>query len=792
MAFSFAFLAGVLALLLSPALPPLWLAAAACACALALGLLFACLPERSLRRVPLHVPRSVGVAATVSSCSRFAASSYRTRMGWVVCGLAVGFLYAAIHAHLYLRDRWPASRADERVIAQVLIDDIPVTRGDTRFFDAIVTIEAPSPSARPIRARLTSRAPEVTPHAGDRWRLLLSLRPPRARVNPGTADLERMLFHDRIHALGTVVSSSINIRLDTGHHPLDALRERIAARIDARVIDRDAAALIAALAVGVTGAMSREQWRVFNATGTTHLVAISGLHVTLFAVVAFALARTAWSMLLYRWIPLPRETFAAVIGFAAATGYATLAGLSVPTQRTLIMLGAWLFTRAVARASPPFHSFALALVAVLVLDPFAPLAGGFWLSFGAMAAIVLVASPRFTQRSVWVEALTVQAAVTVALMPLTLAAFASVSLVGPLVNLVTIPAMSWIFVPTVLLAVVLAPLAPPASDAVLSVAEWMHDAGWPWLARSADVPWALVHASPPIWWYALAALGITLSLMPWPRPVRLALLVWIVPLALSVDAPPPRAGAEITVLDVGEATAIVVRTAHHVLVYDTADAYGADGRRADTVLIPFLRSRGVRAIDTLIVSRLSAANAPGLTALLAEMPIRETLVGGDAHPDFDGARACRAIPPWQWDGVSFHALSSGATAESRGDICILSVEAHGTRALLPGDIDRNTERALVSGGLARADLVIAPRHGSDAASSPELIRALAARSVVVSGRREREGREKPAIRRWRERGAEVLATDDLGAITFRLDPARGLLGPVGARAERRTLWRSPP
>jgi competence protein ComEC len=426
-----------------------------------------------------------------------------------------------------------------------------------------------------------------------------------------------------VHALGTVISASINRKLDAGHRPLDRLRERIARHIDARVADRDAAALISALAVGVTGAMSREQWRIFNATGTTHLVAISGLHVTLFAVIAFALARAVWSAFLYRFVSWPRETFAAITGFIAATAYATLAGLSVPTQRTLIMLGVWLLTRCMARVMPPFHSFALALVMVLLLDPFAPLTPGFWLSFGAMAAIILTTSTRFARRPVLVEALAVQGAVTLALIPLTFASFGSVSLIGPLVNLVAIPAMSWVFVPTILLSIALAPASSVASDTVLHLAAWMHEAGWPWLAAAADVPWALAHATPPVWWYAVASIGILVSLTPLPLAVRIAPLIGVLPLAASVDATPTHGTAEITILDVGEGTAVVVQTAHHVLVYDTGDVYGTEGRTAETVLVPFLRSRGVRRIDTLVLSRLTPAGATAVTAVLSENPETE-------------------------------------------------------------------------------------------------------------------------------------------------------------------------
>jgi competence protein ComEC len=571
-------------------------------------------------------------------------------------------------------------------------------------------------------------------------------------VNPGTQDTERILFHDGIHALGTVLDASINHRIDSGHRPLDALRERIANHIDSRVADRDAAALISALAVGVTGSMSREQWRVFNVTGTTHLVAISGLHVTLFAVVAFAAARALWSLLLYRFVPWQRENFAALVGFLAAAGYAALAGLSVPTQRTLIMLGVWLFTRSIARASTPFHSFVLALFAVLLFDPFAPLTPGFWLSFIAMAAIILLTSTRFARRPLLIEALAVQTVVTIALVPVTLAAFGSVSLIGPVVNLAAIPAMSWIFVPTILLSVLLAPVMPGASDRVLDLAAWMHDVAWPWLAAAADLPWALVHASPPVWWYVLASIGVFLSLMPWPLTLRLAAVVWVFPLAMAVDSHPGEGVAEITALDVGKGTSVVVQTKQHVLVYEVGDAYGTDGRIAESILVPFLRSRGVRRIDVLVLNRLTAANGPGVTALLAEMPVDQTLVGGAAGMDLPGARPCPCDEAWDWDGVRFAGSSAGA--------CMIRVESSGARGVL-------------------------------SPSTTEFVRTDGAHWAVVPGRRERNGREKPAVRRSREGGATVLSTGDLGAIHFRLAPDASLQGPAAARLDSHAPWRLP-
>lgn len=711
-----AFLAGVLVLILLPALPSVTIACVLCAMAL-LALL----------------------------CSRFTAA----RLALWACG---GFLLTWLHAHQWLQLRWPESAADERVRAVVVVESIPMARGADWLFEATVRIEAPTPQANALRVRLISRDPDVRPHAGERWRLLLALRPPSAHLNDGAVDGELQLFRDRIHAVGTVVRASSNQRLDAGHRPLTELRERIARHIDRRVADRDAAGLIAALAVGATGGMSREQWRVFNATGTTHLVAISGMHVTMFALLAFALARWLWRVAVCRYISWTRETFAAITGLAAATAYAFLAGLSVPTQRTLIMLAAWLLARSLARASPPLQPIAIAFLAVLLLDPFAVLSAGLWLSFAAMGTILFVVQSRIIPRGKMHEAVVVQLAVTASLAPLTLACFGSIAVLGPIVNAAAIPYISWLLVPTILLAVALTPLSSWLSNLALHLAEWLHNIAWPSLATAADSPWALAYASPPVWWYALATLAVIVVLMPWPWRVRVAAAICVLPLTAATDNTLAAGTAEFTALDVGEGRSVIVRTAHHALVYDTGEAYGTDGRNVENVLVPFLRSRGVHVVDTLMIGRLTPRTASGVTALLAAMPVNQSLIGGRATPDFDGARACTAGAMWQWDSVTFHVL----------DDCVLSVE---------------TPRGSVTVG--------------DVAAM-QFVDATGTRWAIAAGRSERNGKERPAVASWRQVGVHVVTTAEVGAVSVALDPGAGLPPPVALRSTRRAIWRVAP
>jgi competence protein ComEC len=447
-----------------------------------------------------------------------------------------------------------------------------------------------------------------------------------------------------------------------------------------------------------------------------------------------------------RWTPWTRENFAASIGLAAATAYALLAGLSVPTQRTLIMLAAWLLARSMARASPPMQPLAIALAAVLLLDPFAPLAAGFWLSFGAMGAILLVTQTRMVRRATLQEAVAVQLTVAAVLAPLTLACFGSVSMLGPIVNAAAIPYISWLLVPVILLALALMPVWPAAADQALSFAEWLHNIAWPWLAAAADSPLALAYASPPWWWYVLAAAAIVIAATPWPVRLRLAAIVCILPLVAANRGTPSPGGLELNALDVGENMAVVVQTAGHVLLYGTGESYGTEGSRVENIVVPFLRSRGVRAVDALVIGKLTPVTGSGVTALLAALPVRQTLIGGGGAADFPGSRTCNAGEEWSWDGVRFSLLAS----------CILSIQT------------------------AHAEAKIAP-------SSVQL-----GDLVIVPGRSQRDGKDRRAVTSWRQARARVFATGDEGAVRVTFDPSTGAAAFECLREEWRAIWRLTP
>jgi competence protein ComEC len=296
-----------------------------------------------------------------------------------------------------------------------------------------------------------------------------------------------------------------------------------------------------------------------------------------------------------------------------------------------------------------------------------------------------------------------------------------------------------------------------------------------------------------LWWYALAAISALTCLVPLPLAVRVSSFLWLVPLSFAGTASVPSGEAEITVLDVGQGASVVVQTSQHVLVFGTGDAYGSDGRVAEGTLVPFLRSRGVQQIDVLVLDRLGPVSAPGVSALLAEFPVRATLLGNDPPPDLPSARRCGAGGSWNWDGVSFRMLRPHGRVDGvvSTEPCPLLIESGRARVLIPGDIDAAMERQLLAAEPLSTDAVIVPRGGSNTASSAELVRAAGARWAIVSGQRMRDGKVRPAIRRWEQGGARVLATAELGAIRLRLHPVKGMENPQSELSTRAALWRMP-
>jgi competence protein ComEC len=711
--------------------------------------------------------------------------------------LLAGASWAWMHAAARLADDLPPALEGRDVVVRGFIASLPDSGVDPQFVFDVVSA---APEV-PRRLHLTWYRAPASPQAGEHWLLTVRLKRRNGFANPGGFDYEGYLFREGVGATGYVRESAENRRLGTA--PVRYLITRMRGWIGARIAEsvgpgHPMLGVLQGLAIGDTRAMQVEQWRVFAATGTTHLMAISGLHIGMVAMFAAWAGGSVVRSRRAQSLGITAMHGQVVSGVAAAAVYSVLAGLSIPTQRTLVMLCIYFALRWQRRTLAIGRSLALALTVILLLDPFAPLAVGAWLSFVAVLVILMATAGLVAREGVIASFSRVQLAVTIGLIPVLLLAFGNLSLVSPFANAVAIPAFTLLIVPGVLVGTLAAMIHPASGAVLLALPSTLLEAGWPaleWMARQPMAVWYAPAPSPAVL-IALVA-GAMLMILPAIWPLRLAGMLMCLPMMLY-RAPTPAPGSfELTVLDVGQGLAAVVRTNRHVLVYDTGPAYPSGRSAAEIALLPYLHHRGARGIDLLMVSHGDQDHSGGLSSVLAALPVRAVLLGPSMRPLPSGSGTCQYGRQWQWDGVTFTVLhpvsGAGALTHARSGnhtSCVLYVEGRDGSALLTGDIDAAAERQLFERGLKRASVVVAPHHGSDTSSSSLFVAATRPDVTIFStGYRNRWNFPRPAVmERWRAAGARIYDTAASGALSVTFAPPGDEPG-VQVREHRHTRRR---
>jgi competence protein ComEC len=706
--------------------------------------------------------------------------------------LFVGFGFTGLHAAHALDMQLPLALENKVMTVSGYIDDLPVHESRrTRFEFLVDDDEAQPPALRGTRLRVgwfddDMRAREVL-RAGSRWRLPLRLRAPQGLRNPGGGDGEKQALAARITATGYVLEPSLAKALSppTG---IAAWREQGSARI-AHAVPSSTSRFVRALALGDTRALDDDDWTRLRAAGLTHLIAISGFHVGLVAGFFALLAAALWWLLpgLCRWLPRPFAAgFGAVVG---AFAYAAITGFALPTLRTAVMIAVLVLARCLRRHQRMPDSLALACVALLLLDPLGVLSAGFWLSFAGVAWL-LWCLPTDAKGGIGVILrgfLGAQAVATLGLLPLSVVLFGQASFAGPFANLLAVPWWSLVVIPLALLGLLLDSLHAGWGDVLWQLAAWCFDLLWPLLRTIADSSLAMAWLPEPRWFaLPLALLSAFWLMLPRGMPGKsLALLLWL-PLLWPPRDLPRHGEVQLEVIDVGQGLSVLVRTAHHNLLYDmgpaTKDGYDA-GERA---VVPSLHALGVHVLDAAVVSHGDNDHAGGWPAVSRAFPVL-AMLAPEGSPTA-GIANCLAGQSWQWDGVRFRVLHPSRWFPYLGNesTCVIRIEtAHGS-ALLTGDIGEVIEQALLRRARqdVRNDVVLVPHHGSAGSSSPAFIKATGARlALISSGAGNRFGHPKPVVvRRWCDAGAEAVDTARSGAV-------RVWLGADGLQLqERRVSW----
>lgn len=688
----------------------------------------------------------------------------------------LGLSWACISAQWALDDRLPPALDGQTRWLEGRVIGLPQQTGTGVRFDLA---DSRSRNARlPKRIRVSWHGgPEV--RSGERWRLAVTLKRPSGLLNFHGFDQEAWLLAQRIGATGSVKDGE---RLSPARHAWrDTVRQRLIA-VDAQ--GREAG--LAALVLGDGSGLAAEDWQVLQDTGTVHLLVISGQHIGLLAGLVYGLvallARYGFWPRMWPWLP-----WACGLAFASALGYGLLAGFGVPVQRACVMVGLVLLWRLRFRHLGFWWPLLLALNGVLILEPLASLQPGFWLSFTAVAVLILAFGGRLGPWGVWQAWTRPQWLIAIGLLPVLLVLGLPISVSAPLANLVAVPWISLVVLPLALLGTAMLPL-PYLGEGLLWLAGGALDAlflGLAWLA--GQVP-AWIPADVPLGYWLISLMGAVLLLLPKGVPFRL--LGW--PMLLLAVFPPrepvPHGRVEVVQLDVGQGQSLILRTRHHTLLYDAGLRSGTVDLGARVVL-PSLKKLGVESLDMMLLSHADADHAGGAAAVARGVPIKR-VVGGETEglPAFLGAQPCISGEQWEWDGVSFELWQWSEAINGNPKSCVLQVQANGERLLLTGDIDRAAERAFLDSPLAvRTDWLQAPHHGSRSSSSWPFLRRLAPTSVLISrGRGNAFGHPHPqVVERYQALGSQLYDSAEHGAVRLQLG---AFLPPIVARSQRR-FWR---
>ena len=708
------------------------------------------------------------------------------RRGWLARSMtiglcfAIGFGWASWQAGLRLQDELPSEQEGRDLEIVGVVAELPQAFSRGERFEFVVEKTLTASAHVPSRIMLSwfhagaddGSAELRAVRPGERWQLTVRLRKPHGNSNPGGFEYEAWLLERNIRATGYVRSVPVARRIDTMVWQPTYLIERLRYKVRAGFAERLPAAqypwagILVALTIGDQRAINGDLWTVFNRTGTTHLMSISGLHVTMVAALFGWLVSSIWRRTPWLALRLPAQKAGLLGACLAALVYTLLAGFAVPAQRTLYMLlvaGLAMFS---GRIIAPSRTLSLALLLVLLIDPWAILAAGFWLSFGAVGALLYIGSAGVGRATGWRQHLAawglVQWAATLASLPVLLLVFQQFSLISPVANALAIPVVSFVITPLALLGVVLPwwPILLTAHvvlDALMVFITWC--AIWPiWQAPA-----------PPLWAALLAGLGVFIVLLPRGVPGRLIGLSLMIPAVFWPLDKPPAGEAWVTVLDVGQGLASVIRTREHTLIYDPGPLYSAESDAGQRVVLPYLRWLGINRVDKLIVTHRDSDHSGGAASVQAGLAVGQVLSSVAGL----GGEFCVDGQSWTWDGVLFEVLHPtgkdyAVNAKANHISCVLRVSTGQRRLLLTSDIEAPDEAALLARypGDLSADVMLVPHHGSRTSSTADFISAVGARHAIIPvGYRNRFGHPRPDVTgRYEAAGAELWRTDRDGAV----------------------------
>ncbi|MQQ99826.1 DNA internalization-related competence protein ComEC/Rec2 [Glaciimonas soli] len=801
---------------------------------------------------------------------RFIRSSIKT-FSFIICGALFGFCWAALFAYYYLRQELPPEWEGRDITLIGTVANLPAHfEQGVRFNFAVEQVlpqDGETPSVPSLLAlswyrlrdtqnpQLMSTVGDIQP--GARWKLTVRLKRPNGNANPAGFDYEIWLLEQNLRATGYV-----HVDLKKGGRNQDANRESnrlispfvfslnhviqrgrgwLRQRIESALPNYPYAGVLVALVIGDQRDIDQADRTIFARTGVSHIIAISGLHISLVAGLFAALVSALWrrSFFTQAELPLllPTPKVTAVSGALMALIYVALAGFGIPAQRALVMLLMVTLALWVGRISSISHVLCAALGVVVLYDPWAVLSNGFWLSYGAVAMILYASVGRTrarvphevrhedkqnddidktgqssvlswlrrwlkARRSALRAAANTQYAVTIGLIPLTMLLFGQTSLFSPIANAVAIPLVGTIVTPAALLGAV---LPAPFSGWVLLFSHTLVVSlvmFLTWLSHFSFAVWTAPLPSP--WIFGITLMATLWWLAPRGWPLRwLALFGWL-PLILNDVSRPAEGEMWVTAFDIGQGMSLLIETKHHRLLYDAGPAYAPGSDAGSRVIVPYLKARGISHLNAVVISHSDSDHSGGALTILNTIKVDQVISSlpetNDIVLNAAEHRRCQRDQSWQWDGIQFAMLSPPLESYQQAKLkpnafsCTLKISDGKFSILLPGDIEAAQEQQLLTHyqndiDVLQSTVLLAPHHGSGTSSTADFLHAVDPRIALFQvGYRNRYHHPKASVwQRYMDMGITNLRSDESGAITLRMS-AKGGVEFTEYRKEHARYW----
>jgi len=687
--------------------------------------------------------------------------------------ILLGCVFVLFRAEQLLQWQLPENLETKTITATGTIASLPKIEDDFAQFQFV--LDSLNHEKQQAKIKLSWYHYKGTPalNIGDRWQFNVRLKRPHGLLNPGSFDYEKLLFSQGVRATGYVTNPTTATFLGTTTYgyQIDKIRQYLQQKMQAHLKEEKTAGLIIALVMGAQNGISQDQWQVMRATGTNHLMSISGMHIVFISGFIYALINFLWRRAKKLSLSVPAPQAAAMAGLITAVIYSALAGFSLPTQRALIMLFVFMGSVFLRRLLNPWNAFVLALLLVVLLDPFGTLSVSLWLSFMAVFAIIYGVSQRVKPAGLWWKYGQVQWVITLFLIPFSLILFQQTSIISLAANFIAIPAVGFLVLPLSLLGALFAVIFPWLAHWTLWLAAEVLSLIWLILGWFAQLPGAIFYQTMPSFWvFAAALIGVLWLIAPRGFPTRFVGLFFFTPLLFFKTQALEFGALNMHVLDVGQGLAVVIQTQHHTLIFDTGPPMGKHDDAATRVILPFLQAENIKKVDALVVSHGDSDHSGGAFSLLKKIPVTQIFTSSPERFIQYKTNVCQAGQSWEWDGVTFRMLYPPENMRNQGNnsSCILRVETKQRAILLTGDIEKSAEAYLVkhSPELLSSTILIAPHHGSLTSSTVEFVNAVNPTHVIFStGYKNRfQFPNKLVVARYQQINAYLLDTADSGAI----------------------------